>query len=330
MNFCPVTVHSIDTWLRLSYKQLVFHIDLYLYRFYVLKIVTFNTLPCFVQPKSSNASFSFSSLKLQSKSTHGFCHFIKCTIRLFHHHRHKHHYYQKKFLATVMSSLSIELSAVTVPVSCRSAVSFDRSELAISPHCVLQFFCILHFCHTCSLCRVELVVQFPARGSAQVLLCLFPGVLWLWHFLYSVGPHPVSGLHINTFVVSRAFMAGAASQAGDADSSRAPGLTSGLQGSVNVQRGTLLLVPQWQCISSFVFYIAVDILSPFHWSPTNVQCLLSSQKECVFTALNINTIALITVYVCTRQPVTHWPHYPRSDDENMTSEWHCNNAADGR
>ena len=49
-----------------------------------------------------------------------------------------------------------------------------------------------------------------------------------------------------------------ASQAGDADSSRAPGLTSGLQGSMNVQnvhRGALLLVPQWQCISSFVFYI---------------------------------------------------------------------------
>ena len=43
-------------------------------------------------------------------------------------------------------------------------------------------------------------------------------------------------------------------QAGDADSSRAPGLTSGLQGSVNDHRGALLLVPQWQCISSFVFY----------------------------------------------------------------------------
>ena len=28
------------------------------------------------------------------------------------------------------------------------------------------------------------------------------------------------------------------------ESSRAPGLTSGLQGSVNVHRGTLLLVPQ--------------------------------------------------------------------------------------
>ena len=93
-----------------------------------------------------------------------------------------------------------------------------------------------------------------------VLLCLFPVVLWLWHFLYSVGPHPASSLHIYTFVVSRAliFMTGAASQTGDADSSRAPGLTSGFQGSMNVDRVTLLLVPQWQCISSFVFYI-VDI-----------------------------------------------------------------------
>ena len=36
----------------------------------------------------------------------------------------------------------------------------------------------------------------------------------------------------------------------------APGLTSGLQGSVNVHRGALLLVPQLQCISSFVFYIS--------------------------------------------------------------------------
>ena len=48
---------------------------------------------------------------------------------------------------------------------------------------------------------------------------------------------------------------GAASQAGDADSSQAPDLNSGLQGSVSVTRGALLLVPQWQCISSFVFYI---------------------------------------------------------------------------
>ena len=39
-------------------------------------------------------------------------------------------------------------------------------------------------------------------------------------------------------------MAGEASQAGDADSSRAPGLTSGLQGSMNVHRGALLFVTQ--------------------------------------------------------------------------------------
>ena len=56
-------------------------------------------------------------------------------------------------------------------------------------------------------------------------------------------------------------MAGAASQAGDADSSRAPSLTSGLQGSVNVHRGAQLLVPQWQCISSFVFYIIANFIS---------------------------------------------------------------------
>ena len=123
-----------------------------------------------------------------------------------------------------------------------------------------QFICILHFCHTCSLCRVELVVQFPARGSTQVLLCLFPGVLWLWHFLHSVCPHPESNIHIYTFVVSRAFMAGAASQAGDADSSRAPGPTSVIQGSVNVHRGALLLVPQLRCISSFVFYIVLVVV----------------------------------------------------------------------
>ena len=112
-------------------------------------------------------------------------------------------------------------------------------------------------------CGVKLVVHFPTMSWTQVLLCLFPGVLWPWHFLYSVGPHPVSSLHIYTWVVSRAFMAGAASQAGDADSSRAPGLASGLQGSVNVHRGALLLVPQWQCISSFVFYIVGLLHHPF-------------------------------------------------------------------
>ena len=88
----------------------------------------------------------------------------------------------------------------------------------------------------------------------HVLLGLFPGVLWLWHFLYKVGQQPVSSLLIYTFVVLRAFMAGAVSQAGDADSSQAPCFTIDLQGSVNVHRGALLLVPQWQCISSFCLF----------------------------------------------------------------------------
>ena len=88
-----------------------------------------------------------------------------------------------------------------------------------------------------------MVVQFPARGSTQVLLCLFL-VSCGCDTSYIVSVHIQCQASIYTFVVSRAFMAGAASQAGDAGSSRAPGLTSGLQGSVNVHRGTLLLVPQ--------------------------------------------------------------------------------------
>ena len=70
------------------------------------------------------------------------------------------------------------------------------------------------------------------------------------HFLYiySIYTFYIYTFYIYTFyiytvVVSRTFMTGAASQAGDADSSRAPSLTSGVQGSVNGHRGALLLVP---------------------------------------------------------------------------------------
>ena len=122
------------------------------------------------------------------------------------------------------------------------------------------------------------------RGSTQVLLCLFPSVLWLWHFLYSVSPHPVSSLYIYTFVVSRAFMAGAASHAGDADSFRAPGLTSGFQGSVNVHRDALSLVPQWQCISSFVFYIERLNSSCWKWQfkGSNLGMIFSNGTDQIF------------------------------------------------
>ena len=58
-------------------------------------------------------------------------------------------------------------------------------------------------------------------------------------------------------------MAGAANQAGDADSSRAPGLTSRLQGSVNVQPwcsivGSTVTVHQFFCILHIVLKRAVN------------------------------------------------------------------------
>ena len=58
------------------------------------------------------------------------------------------------------------------------------------------------------------------------------------------GRHPASSLHIYTFVVSHALMVGSVGQAGDAGSSRAPGLASGLRESVDVHCGALLLVPR--------------------------------------------------------------------------------------
>ena len=47
---------------------------------------------------------------------------------------------------------------------------------------------------------------------------------------------------------------------------RTPGLASVLQGSVNVHRGALLLVPKGQCISSFVFYFFVTLVPFVMWS----------------------------------------------------------------
>ena len=74
-------------------------------------------------------------------------------------------------------------------------------------------------------------------------------------------------LHIYTFVVSRAFMAGAASQAGDTESSRAPGLTSGLQVSMNAHGGALLLVFVFYAVAKIVMHVkykSTDALSLWH------------------------------------------------------------------
>ena len=73
---------------------------------------------------------------------------------------------------------------------------------------------------------------------------------------------------------------GAACQTGDADSSWAPDLTSGLHRSVNVHRGALLLVPQCQCISSFVFYIISD----------KTFCLIHISLEIIPTANKVHGV----------------------------------------
>ena len=82
-------------------------------------------------------------------------------------------------------------------------------------------------------------------------------------------------------------------QAGDVESFRAPGLTSGLQGSVSVHRGALLLVPQWQWISSFVFYIYyISYLAPslFYWQSLVIPSLVFSLKHPQHTIFFQNSI----------------------------------------
>ena len=100
---------------------------------------------------------------------------------------------------------------------------------------------------------MTLTIHDPSQRNEQIVL----NNIQIQHNSKTLWARQVFWLSVNcdfglfglyTFVKSQAFMAG------DADSSRASGLTYGLQGSVNVQRGALFLVPQWQCII-FVFYI---------------------------------------------------------------------------
>ena len=132
--FCPVTV-CIDIWLRLSsYKQLVFHI--YLHRFNILKIVTFNKLPCFVQPKSSNASVFFFLFETPVE--------INTWLLSFHQMHH-----------TSLSSSLPQISLLSVKNSshllCHHYQSSYRltviSQRGIAPHwhCVLQLTPSVHF-----------------------------------------------------------------------------------------------------------------------------------------------------------------------------------------
>ena len=78
-------------------------------------------------------------------------------------------------------------------------------------------------------------------GQHRSIYILKARVSIYYRLLNVLGSYAINSIQYS-FI--RAFIAGAASQAGDADSSRAPGLTSGLQGSVNVHHGALLLMPQ--------------------------------------------------------------------------------------
>ena len=123
--FCPVTV-CIDIWLRLSsYKQLVFHI--YLHRFNILKIVTFNKLPCFVQTKSSNASVFFFLFETPVE--------INTWLLSFHQMHH-----------TSLSSSSPQISLLSIPRICyvitiNRAIGCQSCRSAVSRHIV---FCSWH------------------------------------------------------------------------------------------------------------------------------------------------------------------------------------------
>ena len=127
----------IDIWLRLSsYKQLVFHI--YLHRFNILKIVTFNKLPCFVQPKSSNASVFFFLFETPVE--------INTWLLSFHQMHHTSlsssspqisllSEKNSSHLFSVMSSLSIELSTVShVAARYRATLCFAVDTLTASVH----------------------------------------------------------------------------------------------------------------------------------------------------------------------------------------------------
>ena len=73
-------------------------------------------------------------------------------------------------------------------------------------------------------------------------------------------------------------------------------LNSGLQGSVNVHHGALLMVPQWQCISSFVFYILKIVPSEYKsWlqQPLDLSSLTNWAGQQPIHAMSIDIFDMI-------------------------------------
>ena len=89
-------------------------------------------------------------------------------------------------------------------------------------------------------------VSHESIDSCLLHVCPCPVELWLWYFCVSLQ------LMLSLLAMSRAFIAGAASQSGDTDFSWAPGPTSGFERSTNFNRITTWHLPQWVCIITFV------------------------------------------------------------------------------
>ena len=127
-------MYSIDIWLRLSYKQLVFHIDLYLHRFNILKIVTFNKLPCFMQPKSSNASVFFFLFETPVE--------INTWLLSF----HQMHHTSLLSSSPQISLLSEKIPHICYVITINRAIGCQSCHSAVSRHIVfLQLTPSVHF-----------------------------------------------------------------------------------------------------------------------------------------------------------------------------------------
>ena len=103
-------------------------------------------------------------------------------------------------------STSLNLYKYTLPLGkgafCRPLTWDDKEETLFN---VSFIFASRRYkvCKNCNRSTYNIQISFVCS------LIFIVYELWLWHFLYSVGPHPVSSLHIysNTFVVSQAFKA---------------------------------------------------------------------------------------------------------------------------
>ena len=150
-------------------------------------------------------------------------------------------------------------------------IKIIKGDILLTIHCNWNMFCWLSFhawvqqipLHAIVFVWPELdmkrvfcnyFVQFPARGSTQVLLCPFLMCCGCdTPYLVSVRIQCRASIYTLSLCHGHSWRVLLAKQ----ETLTPPGhLVSPLVygGSVSVHRGALLLVPQWQCISSFVFY----------------------------------------------------------------------------